>query len=178
MNGYSPAERARRTAVIHRAVCKAGGDFRQSCQQKSSEEGEARDSRPDVEARQDFWSIFVGDYICRNHVAPTTKLFVPEDDFPILLNHVDIQRQTKTSIDVLQEATIDDNWNTDGDKSLSELWIGVTRLALLNKNQPEGYMWVPKQTDEKKKKGHYKTRNMWSEEWSNISEGSQGKAVK
>ena len=47
----------------------------------------------------------------------------------------------KLSID--HEATIDDNWNI-GDKSLSlsELRIGVTRFALLNKNPPEGLMWV------------------------------------
>ena len=59
--------------------------------------------------------------------------------FPIPLNYIDVQRQTKTSIDVLHEATIDDNWNI-GDKSLtlSEPWIGVTRFELLNKNPPEG----------------------------------------
>ena len=59
--------------------------------------------------------------------------------FPIPLNYIDVWRQTKTSIDVLDEATIDDKWNI-GDKSLSlsEPWIGVTHLALLNKNPPEG----------------------------------------
>ena len=59
--------------------------------------------------------------------------------FPIPLNYIDVQRQTKTSIDVLHEATIDDKWNI-GDKSLtmSEPWIGVTCFALLNKNPPEG----------------------------------------
>ena len=59
--------------------------------------------------------------------------------FPIPLNYIDVQRQTKTSIVVLHETTIDDKWNI-GDKSLSlsEPWIGVTHLALLNKNRPEG----------------------------------------
>ena len=59
--------------------------------------------------------------------------------FPITLNYIDVWRQTKTSIDVLDEPTIDDKWNI-GDKSLSlsEPWIGVTHLALLNKNPPEG----------------------------------------
>ena len=63
-------------------------------------------------------------------------------DFPIPQNYIDVWRQAKTRIDVLHEATIDDNWNTDGDKSLSEPWIGMTRLELLNKNPPEGQMWV------------------------------------
>ena len=58
--------------------------------------------------------------------------------FPIPLNYIDVQGQTKTSIDVLHEATNDDKWNI-GDKSLtlSEPWIGVTRFALLNKSPPE-----------------------------------------
>ena len=78
----------------------------------------------------------------RNHVAPTTTLCVPKDDFPIPLNCIDVQRQTKTGIDVLHEATIDDYWNIDGDKSLSEPWIGLTRFELLNKNPAEGHEWL------------------------------------
>ena len=56
----------------------------------------------------------------RNHADPRTKLFAPKDDFPTPLNYIDVQRQMKTSIDVLHEATIDDCWNDDGDKSLSD----------------------------------------------------------
>ena len=41
-----------------------------------------------------------------------------------------------------------DDCNADGDKSLSEPWIGVTRFELLNKDPPEGHMWVSRQTDE------------------------------
>ena len=97
-----------------------------------AEEREARDPSPDLEARQVFWSVTV-DHIYRNHVAPRTKLKVPEDDFPRPLNYNEVQRQTTTSLDVVQEATIDDYWNIDGDKSLSEPWIGGTRFALPRK---------------------------------------------
>ena len=41
------------------------------------------------------------------------------------------------SPDVSQEATIDDDWNIGGDKSLS-----VTRFAVRNKNPPETHMWL------------------------------------
>ena len=62
--------------------------------------------------------------------------------FPIPLNYIDAQRETTTSIGVLHEATIGDYWKKkDGDKSLSELCIGVTRFALLDKNPPEVYMF-------------------------------------
>ena len=58
--------------------------------------------------------------------------------FPIPLNYTDDQRQRKTSIDVHHEATIDDYWNVDGDKSLSNPWIGVTMFELLNRDPPDG----------------------------------------
>ena len=109
--------------------------MRQSQQHPPEEKGEAQDPDPDVEARQDFWSI-VGVYTYRNHVAPrTTKLYAPKDDFPIPLNYIDVLRQTKTSIDVLHETTIDDHWNVDGDTSLSEPWIGVRVQRGLTKTQ-------------------------------------------
>ena len=69
------------------------------------------------------------------------------------LNYV--QRQTKTGIDVLHEATSDGYWNVDEDKSLSEPCVGVTRVELLNKNSQEGHMWVQGRTD--KETGYCKT---------------------
>ena len=84
----------------------------------------------------------MGDDKNSNHVAPKTKLYVPKDDSPMLLNFTGVPRQTKTSISPLHESTFDDYWHIDGDEPLSEPWIGVTRLALQNKNSLEGYMWV------------------------------------
>ena len=97
-----------------------------------------------------------------------------KDDFPIPLNYFDVQRQTKTSIDVLHEATIDDYWKIDGDRSLSESWIRVTRFALLNKN-PEENMWVQGRLTKK----HVTTRpgNIGAEAGSNMSKGSQREAT-
>ena len=101
---------------LYTAVYKAGSDIMRESQQHSSEEREeARD--PDTE---------VEDYTHRNHVAPRTKLNVPNGDFPKTPKFTDIQRQTKTSIDELHMATIDDERIIDDDKSLSEPWIGLT----------------------------------------------------
>ena len=106
---------ARGTTAIYRCV-QSGGNLMRESQQKSSEEKEeARDADPDVEAQLDFWNI-MRDSMCRNHVASRTKLYVPNDDFPIPLNCIHVQRQTETGIDVLHEATLDDYWNVDGDK--------------------------------------------------------------
>ena len=63
-----------------------------------------------------------------NMLLQLTKLYVPKYDFPMLLNFVDVQRQTKTSLDAHQEATIDDYWKMDGDQSVSEPWIGAQQI--------------------------------------------------
>ena len=47
----------------------------------------------------------------------------------------------KTTMDVLLESRIDDVWNVDGDRSLSELWTGFTRFTILIEKPPDGYTW-------------------------------------
>ena len=97
----------------------------------------------------------MGDFAYWKHVAPRTKLHVPKDDFPIPLNSIDVEKQTITSLDVLQESTIDHPWNMEEDKSMSQPWIVVTRFELLNRNPPEAYMRVQRQIHEET--GHDKT---------------------
>ena len=59
-----------------------------------------------------------------------------------LVKYIFVSRETKTSIDGLHEATIDDYSNIDGNKSLSEPWIGVTPFKLLHRNSPEGHVSI------------------------------------
>ena len=80
-----------------------------------------QDSQHDAgEVRNDFWSI-VGNHIYRHHVEPRVKLHVPkEETFPIPLKYIDVTRATCTTLDVLLERRIDDYWNLDGDRDLSD----------------------------------------------------------
>ena len=41
----------------------------------------------------------------------------------------------------MQESRIDDYWNIDGSRDLSDSWIGFTQFTLLSEKPPEGYMW-------------------------------------
>ena len=72
-------------------------------------------------------------------------------------------------------ATIDDDWHTDGDRSLSELWIGVTRFKLLNKNPPEGHRGFKRLT---KKQATTRPGRIWPAEWSRTSKHFQRMALK
>ena len=101
-----------------------------------------QDSSPDDgEARNDFWSIS-GNYIYRHHVEPRVNLYVPrEDSLPIPLRYIEVTRVTSTTLDVMLERRIDDHWNIEGDRELSDSWTGFTRFTLLEEKSPNGCTW-------------------------------------
>ena len=100
------------------------------------------DSLPDAgEAMNDFWSMS-GSFIYRHHVEPRVKLYSPrEESFPIPLKYIDVSRTTLTNLDVKQEKRVDDYWNSDGSRNLSDPWTGFTQFTLLEEKLPEGFLW-------------------------------------
>ena len=75
------------------------------------------DSLPDAgEAMNDFWSMS-GSFIYRHHVEPRVKLYSPREE---PLKYIDVPRTTHTNLDVKQEKRIDDYWNIDGSRDLSD----------------------------------------------------------
>ena len=88
------------------------------------------DSFPDAgEAINDCWSIS-GNFIYRHHVEPRVKLYSPrEESFTIPLKCIDVSRTTHTNLDVKQEKRIDDYWNIDGSRDLSDSWTGFTQTS-------------------------------------------------
>ena len=83
-----------------------------------------------------------GSFIYRHHVEPRVKLYSPrEESFPIPLNFIDTTRTTHTNLDVTQEKRIDDHWNIDGSRNLSDPWTSFTQFTLLEEKAPDGYTW-------------------------------------
>ena len=83
-----------------------------------------------------------GSFIYRHHVEPRVKLYSPtEESFPISLKYIDVPRTTHTNLDVKQEKRIDDYWNIDGSRDLSDPWTAFTQFTLLEEKAPDGYMW-------------------------------------
>ena len=83
-----------------------------------------------------------GNFIYRHHVEPRVKLYSPrEESFPIPLKYIDVSRTTHTNLDVMQERRIDDYWNIDGSRDLSDSWTGFTQFTLLEGKPPDGYVW-------------------------------------
>ena len=81
---------------------------------------------------------------------PRVKLYSPrEESFPIPLKYIDVSRTTHTNLDVKQERGIDDYWNVDGARDLSDPWTGFTQFTLLEEKPPNGYMWSGGQINKK-----------------------------
>ena len=95
------------------------------------------DSLPDAgEAINNFWSMS-GNFIYRHHVEPRVKLYSPrEESFLVPLKYIDVTRTTHTNLDVKQEKRIDDYWNIDGSRNLSDPWTGFTQFTLLEEKFP------------------------------------------
>ena len=71
-----------------------------------------------------------------------SNFFSPrEESFPIPLKYIDISRTTHTNLDVKHEKRIDDYWNIDGSRDLSDPWTGFTQFTLLEEKPPNGYRW-------------------------------------
>ena len=106
-------------------------------------------SFPDAgEAMNDF--SMSGSFIYRHHVEPRVKLYSPrEESFPIPLKCIDVSRTTQTNLDVKQEKRIDDYWNIDGSRDLSDPWTSFTQFTLLEEKPPDGYTWSGGEIDEK-----------------------------
>ena len=100
------------------------------------------DSFPDAgEAMNDFW-FMSGNFIYRYHAEPRVKHYSPtEESFPIPLKYIEVSRTAHTNLDVMQEKRIDDYWNIDGSRDLSDSWTGFTQFILLEEKPPDGYMW-------------------------------------
>ena len=133
-----------RISVVYRFYKSVSYLTQESLQNSWEGKEEARDRDRDVEARQDFWSI-VGNYTCiyRVHVATRTKRVCSKGRFPDTSEITLMSRdEWKQAFMFFKRRPIDDYWNVHGDKSLSEPWIGLPRLELLNKKSPEEYIGV------------------------------------
>ena len=83
-----------------------------------------------------------GNFIYRHHVEPRVTLYSPrEESFPIPLKYIDVSRTTHTNLDVKQEKRIDDYWNIDGSRNLSDPWTNISQFTLLEEKPPNRYMW-------------------------------------
>ena len=130
------------------------------------------DSFPDAgEAINVFWSMS-GNLIYRHHVEPRVKLYSPrEESFPIPLKYIDVSRTTHTNLHVKQERRIDDSWNIDVSKDLSDPWTGFTQFTLLAEKPPDGYTWSGERLTSKQLTS--RLEYLWPEIWKTMGKNAK-----
>ena len=112
-------------------------------------------------------SAMSGSFIYRHHVEPRVKLHSPrEESFPIPLKYIDISRIIDTNLDVKQEKRIDDYWNIDGSRNLSDPWTGFTQITLLEEKPPDGYVWCEGSLTRKQLTS--RSDHLWPELWKSM----------
>ena len=123
------------------------------------------------EAMHDFWSMS-GSFIYRHHVEPRVVLFSPrEESFPIPLKYIDVTRTTHSGLDVKQEKRIDDYWNIDGSRDLSDPWTGFTQFTLLNEKPPDGCTWSGGRLTRKQLTS--RPDHLWPELWKSMGKNAK-----
>ena len=86
---------------------------------------------PDAGEAMNGFRSMSGNFIYRHHVEPRVNLYSPrEESFPFPLKYIDVSRTTHTNLDVKQEKRIDDCWNMDGSRDLSDPWTGFTQYFI------------------------------------------------
>ena len=73
----------------------------------------------------------------------------------IPLKYIDVTRSTHTDLDVMQEKRVDDCWDVDSNRSLSDSWKGFTKFTLLKEKPPKRYMWSRGEIDKIQINYHY-----------------------
>ena len=123
------------------------------------------------EAVNEFWSMS-GNFIYRHHVEPRVELYSPkEESFPIPLKYIDVTRSTHTNLDVKQEKRIDDYWNIDGSRDLSDPWTGFTQFTLLDEKAPDGYTWSGGRLTRKQLTS--RPDHLWPELWKSMGKNAK-----
>ena len=69
---------------------------------------------------------------------------------------------------------IDDYWNVDGERELSDAWTGFTRFTLLNERPPDGSSWYWRKCTREETTS--RPDNVWPDMWKHMSDAATSKA--
>ena len=94
-----------------------------------------------------------------------------EESFPIPLKYIDVTRTTHTKFDVVSERRIDDYWNIDGSRDLSDYWTGFTQFTLLEEKPLDGYMWSGERLTRKQQTS--RPDHLWPEIWKTVGKNAK-----
>ena len=118
------------------------------------------------EAINDLWSMFSKTACSTITVNPESNCWAREESFPFPLKYIDVSTTNCTNLYVKQEKRIDDYWNVDGSRNLSDPWTGFTQFTSLEEKRPNGYMWSGERLTRKQLTS--RPDHLWPEIWKSM----------
>ena len=91
----------------------------------------------------------------------------------IPLKYIDVTRSTCIDLDVMQEKRVDDCWNVDSNRSLSDSWKGFTKFTLLKEKPPKGFLWSRRRLT--KVQTTTRPEHAWPEVWTKNGKAAQNR---
>ena len=82
-------------------------------------------------------------------------------------------RTTDTMLDLMSEKHVEDYWNVDGDRELSDTWTGFTRFTVLSEKPPDGYTWSRKRLTRRQTTS--RPDKLSTKMWKHVSDASKRK---
>ena len=80
-------------------------------------------------------------------------------------------------MDVKQEKRIDDYWNIDGSRDLSDNWTGFTQFTLLEEKAPDGYIYMWSGRRLTRKQLTSRPDHLWPELWKSMGKNAKLKEM-
>ena len=103
------------------------------------------------------------------HVEPQSQTLLAERR--IIPYSYEVPRTTQTNLDVMLERRIDDYWNIDGARDLSDSWTGFTQFTLLDEKPPDVYMWSGVRLT--KRQATSRPDHLWPELWTKLGRNAK-----
>ena len=104
-----------------------------------------------------------------NHESNFTRR--EKKSFPIPLKYIDVTRTTHTNLDVKLEKRIDDYWNIEGSRDLSDPRTSFTQVTLLDEKAPDGYTWSGGRLTRKQLAS--RPDHLWPELWKSMGKNAK-----
>ena len=104
-------------------------------------------------------------------------MFVPSDPAsPIPTKYLDVMRTTYTDLDTKEEKRMEDYWNVQGEKALSDFWVGKTVFYILRTPPEPGFTYIYGRKT-KIQSDTNRPGDMWPEVWNDLGKGKKKKAI-
>ena len=102
---------------------------------------------------------------------PESNFTRREKNHSLPLKYIDLSKTTHTNLGVKHKKRIDDYWNIDGSRDLSDYWTGFNQFILLKEKPPNEDMWSGRRLTRKQLAS--RPDHLWPELWDTMGKNAK-----